>query len=65
MDTLNLTASKKNIKYFDWIIESIDSLGKVTIFFNQQMNTNFSKSFLNSTYIDIHIKPFKGKYDSS
>ena len=55
--------SQKNVKYCDWIIESIDSLGKMVIFFNQEMNTNMSLPFLNTSYIDIYIKPFEGYHD--
>jgi len=35
----------------------------MTIKFSERVNWNYSKPFLNKTYIQIYIKPFVDKYD--
>ena len=35
----------------------------MSIKFSESINWNYSKPFLNETYMDIFIKPFKGQYD--
>ena len=46
-----------------WQIDKTDGLGKVYIGFNKLMNVNYSTPFLNSTYLNIRVKPFIGEYD--
>ena len=55
--------SLQNNETFDWEIESIDGLGNMTIKFDDSINWNYSKQFLNETFIDIFIDPFIGEYD--
>ena len=38
-------------------IESIGPLGSMNIKFSEDMNTAFSKQFLNETFIQIYVQP--------
>ena len=67
MLTKNLTEevkdenSKKNEP--SWQIDKTDGLGKVYIAFSEPMDVNYTAPFLNSTYLDIKVKPFIGEDD--
>jgi hypothetical protein len=41
----------------------VDGLGRVHVTFSEQMNSNYSDTFLNGTYVKIYIKPFIGEFD--
>ena len=46
-----------------WEIENIDGFGIMKIKFNESINWNYSKRFLNQTFLDIFIDPLIGEYD--
>ena len=46
-----------------WWIKKTDGLGRVDFRFSHKMDYNYSKPFMNSTYVNVFIRPFIGEYD--